>query len=667
MQLTQHQPQPRHLKTTRSLCPVCKTLLTADVIEHGGKVFLNKTCPDHGDYSVLISSDAQWYFHSVGQNNDGPGSDCCGTGCCSPGPAADGSDDDTPLIERASTCIALIEIVTSCNLACPTCYAASPHKPHEIDALPVSEIKSRIDAVIQRKGKLDILQLSGGEPTIHPGFFTILEWALTHDGVGYTLLNTNGVRLDREPEFFDRVAELRERHGRFELYLQFDGNQSDGQQTLRGADLRPLKQRVIQRCREHNIPITLAMTVTDDNYPRLGETVRFALGQPAVRGITFQPEFTSGRTTRDTVPLTINERPAGPVHLNVADLIHGLIDQSDGLLTAKDFTPLPCGDPNCHTVGHLIRREGQAYRVSDFIDFSEYQGFLKNRVNFDIEDLIQCGCESEELGHLLKSLEVGPDDVLRLFIKPFMDAWTYDQDRIDRCCVHVVGEDGQLDSFCRHYALRGAAAGGAGAGGAGAAGQGAGAEAGSGLGEQLGQAGQEAGNSLSDNASDLADRLGDDSGDPEPEPFEAVGFEAEGFAPEAFEPQQADGPDPGDPEGQGLDEPVRAPEPEAQQREDGPVANRAYGDEPTVLGVHSNQGPGLADGAPGSGHAWISVSRNGQTTSYGLWPNGHPLVEQGGQQDGFNGSGTHVRRAWRRRAGLNIRAIISWTPIRSGC
>ncbi|MGO1071036.1 hypothetical protein [Lysobacter sp. CA199] len=46
----------------------------------------------------------------------------------------------------------------------------------------------------------------------------------------------------------------------------------------------------------------------------------------------------------------------------------------------------------------------------------------------------------------------------------------------------------------------------------------------------------------------------------------------------------------------------------------------------TVLGIHTNAGPG-PNGEPAGltdGHAWISVTRNGHTEVYGLWPNDHP-------------------------------------------
>ena len=105
------------------------------------------------------------------------------------------------------------------------------------------------------------------------------------------------------------------------------------------------------------------------------------------------------------------------------------------------------------------------------MDFRQVQDFLRDKVRYTPEDLARCGCESEPLGELLHELETGlrggsgaafqsairnPQSAIasaafRLFIKPFMDAWTWDEDRIDRCCTHVIRPDGKLDSFCRYY------------------------------------------------------------------------------------------------------------------------------------------------------------------------------------------------------------------------
>jgi 7,8-dihydro-6-hydroxymethylpterin dimethyltransferase len=194
-----------------------------------------------------------------------------------------------------------------------------------------------------------------------------------------------------------------------------------------------------------NLPLTLAMTVTPENLSFLWDAIEFGLRWPNVRGISFQPMFTSGR-----VP-TAAGNPQGASRLNTADIIIAAVSQSGCRLRFEDFTPLPCGDPNCATIGYLLKANGQVRSVSDFIDFTQVQDFLQDKVRYKLEDLMKCGCESQPLGELLKKFELNESHTFRLFIKPFMDASTWDEDRIDRCCTHVIRPDGKLDSFCRYY------------------------------------------------------------------------------------------------------------------------------------------------------------------------------------------------------------------------
>ena len=490
------------LKRTTSRCPVCHAARPAEVWRAGSspaKVFLRRTCPEHGEASVCIASDARFYW--LARGNPGNARDGCGGGgarvfssrsseCGSNGspPAApransccsvDGSSvgtlgrnaggrGDGPF-ETLSTCLALIEIVNSCNLSCPTCYADSPlGSAHKVDAVPLADLKRRIQGVVERKGAIEILQLSGGEPTLHPQFFELVEWVQDNPGIDYILLNTNGLRIAHDDAFLAGLERSVGR-GRFQLYLQFDGVQVQGQQALRGADLRATRLRAIERCREIHLPITLAMTVTPANLPFLWATVEFGLQFPHIRGISFQPMFHSGRMAERVL------RPASRVpgtdppgsgwsawfpqtpdarretRLNTADIILAAVEQSRGKLRFEDFTPLPCGDPNCATIGYLLKANGRTHSISDFVDFTRVQDFLRDKVRYRLEDLMKCGCESEPLGQLLKQFEMDESNTVRLFIKPFMDAWTWDQDRIDRCCTHVIRPDGKLDSFCRYY------------------------------------------------------------------------------------------------------------------------------------------------------------------------------------------------------------------------
>ncbi|HEU0009853.1 MAG TPA: radical SAM protein [Verrucomicrobiae bacterium] len=474
------------LKRTTSRCPVCHTACPAEVwrVEGAGggpaQVFLKRTCPSHGEASVCIASDARFYWLAKGNPENARGGACGGSACC----ASDGSAAGTlgrnaagrgaGPFEQLATCLALIEIVNSCNLACPTCYADSPQGAGaEVDAVPLADLQRRIQGVIDRKGGIEILQLSGGEPTLHPQLFELLEWARAHPRIDYVLLNTNGVRLANEPGFAARLGELFAQGG-LQVYLQFDGVQEAGQRWLRGADLRELRQRALDRCAAANVPVTLAMTVTMENLPHLWETIEFGLARPIVHGVTFQPMFGSGRVpsnqfsvisiqssaerrkreSSDAHPLNTEHwklNTSAFARLNTADILLAAVGQSGGRLRFDDFTPLPCGDPNCATIGYLIRHGGRTWPVSDFVDFRRVQGFLQNKVHYTVEDLVRCGCENEPLGELLKGLELKASMTFRLMVKPFMDAYTWDQDRIDRCCTHVIRPDGRLDSFCRYY------------------------------------------------------------------------------------------------------------------------------------------------------------------------------------------------------------------------
>lgn len=452
--------QTERLKTTRTVCSGCQANVAAEVVKRRAgevdEVWLEKACPTCGPTEAKLSSDARFYWLSKGADDEpSPDISGCGSGCgCATAASGEGVGflggnavrplPKTDPIEVMSTCLALIEIVDSCNLACPTCFADSPPGAGEqVKASPLEDIQRRIDGVIERKGPIEILQLSGGEPTLHPKFFELVEWCHAHSGIDYLLVNTNGVRLAGDRNFVERLSEVAE-YGRFQFYLQFDGTGAEADLLLRGADLRAMKERAIARAGEAGLPVTLAMTVVPENLANLWETVRFGLKQEHVRGVAFQPFFGSGRVHE-------LEAEGDGAKLNVADILHALVEQSRGTMGFEDFTPLPCGDPNCATIGYLLKAGDEVRSISDFVDFGTLQGFLADRVRYRLEDLVKCGCESEPLGALLHDLELDERHTFRLFVKPFMDERDWDQDRIDRCCTHVIRPDGKLDSFCRYY------------------------------------------------------------------------------------------------------------------------------------------------------------------------------------------------------------------------
>jgi hypothetical protein len=375
--------------------------------EHDGKVYLERTCPQHGTVVALVSSDRRSYWLRGEVPHPPPAEGAC----CGPGPAH-------------RTCIALLEITEACNLTCPACYAESPSGRH----VPIAELKERLAVFLKERGTLDVLQLSGGEPTVHPEFLEILAHVHASPDVKHVMVNTNGLLLPK------LAADLARLKPRLELYLQMDGFDAKSHVALRGKDLVDEKRRAIAAIVEHDLPTTLVCTVVKGvNDGELAAILDHALAIPTLRGVTFQPATYSGRFTLDATALS---------RTTLADVLEKLEEQTAGRFRRDDFRPLPCSDPNCCSFTFAARPPGgEVVPLTRLIDYDAHVEKLQDRMYFTPPD----------------AGEARPPDAVnslfRVVVKPFMDAHTYDQDRVDECCLHIIRPDGRGVSFCKHNVL----------------------------------------------------------------------------------------------------------------------------------------------------------------------------------------------------------------------
>ena len=425
------------VRKTKSRCNDCGVGVQAEVWRSNDtppRMYMRKYCASCGVTSSRISSDAQFYF--LKQEGDACG---CGPNGCAPSPLGENAKTESQL----HTCTLVVEIVYDCNLACGTCYADSPHaKVRSKEYLPFEKFTAQIESVLAKQETIDIVQLSGGEPTLHPELFEIIAWLDKNSAVKSVLLNTNGVSLTN-PLFVQKLAEVAPK-GRFGVYLQYDGDGAEGQKELRGGDFRSVRQRALTLCLEYELAVALVMTVTHENKFDCKSLIDRALTEEGIRWVVFQPEFISGRNDK----AKLLETP-----VNVADVIHSVA--RGGVMDLGSWMPLPCSDPNCGTVGFLVRMGGMWHPVSKFVDLRNFVPLIANRVNFDVDDtLAGCGCDEYNLGEYLERYGIAPTDIKMVFIKPFMDIRTWDEERIKSCCTHVLTPEGVVDSFCRYYGTR---------------------------------------------------------------------------------------------------------------------------------------------------------------------------------------------------------------------
>ena len=423
------------LKTTTSACPHCLEKVPARVVERDGQVFLQKSCPSHGDGEALLASDAKLYW------NAGPAGGC-GTGC---------------LFNHS--CTLIFEITERCNLSCPTCFAGS--SPHLTWRMPLEEFTAKLDRLLaQGKGDADMVQLSGGEPTIHPDIERMVEICFER-GVQKVYINTNGIRLAQEPDFARRLAAIDAGRDRLQFYLQFDGFDERTYEIIRGAKgLLPVKQRAIRHIMEAGLFALPVMTVTRDvNLDQIGAVVRMVVEHhPRMNTVMLQPAFYAGRY----------DNPRAPQRLTLAEVAHEVARQTGGLFTAEDFGPIPCSHPNCFALAVGLVRNGTVIPVSRYFPrfetweqpgVSEFVSRFRDRMP---QHMLETAADDATLDALLDLLAEGDESVawsdyrnfVLIGIKPFMDANSYDQDRVDRCCVHIVDRSGAPVSLCEYNALR---------------------------------------------------------------------------------------------------------------------------------------------------------------------------------------------------------------------
>jgi len=446
----------RLIKETISICPECLCKIPATVVERNRKVYMLKTCLHHGDYSVLLASDVRHYYVANPNIESSPA--CCGSGQHCGDQVSNHS------------CNLLIEITQSCNLTCPTCYASS--SPQHKTFMTLEKFEETIDGLISMgKGDADLIQLSGGEPTIHPQFFDFIGIALAK-GVQQVYINTNGLYLAK-PGFAKRLAAY---GPRVCVYLQFDGLTSNTHTLLRGRDLGDIKQRAMQACERLGINTIPVMTMVGGiNDHEIGAFLEFAQANTSsVHKVMIQPAMYSGR----------NSNPLQGERLTLAEVIKCIVKQTDGVFSEEDFTPIPCSDPNCFSMAVAIRtatglvpvsrflprykdwaNEGISQLIAAVSDTFDSAGSFSDFLQKVIATTAVANLSDESVDSLLgliASLPAQPglhnsEDWNPLFaigIKPFMDAYTYDQDRIDKCCTHIVSAQGQPISFCEYNAIK---------------------------------------------------------------------------------------------------------------------------------------------------------------------------------------------------------------------
>jgi len=426
-----------------SICSTCYRRVDGKIVFQDGNVYLLKHCPIHGAETVLIADDIDYYRRcreiflkppEMPNHFNTPVKWGCPYDC---GLCTD---------HEQHSCLTLIEVSDFCNLRCPVCYAESGPERKLHRAL--ADIERMLDTVVRNERRPDVVQISGGEPTLHPDFFRILDMARARP-IQHLMVNTNGTRIATDREFARRLADYMPG---FELYLQFDSLEERPLRELRGVDLRSQRQAALERLNELGISTTLVVTLKRGlNDHEVGRIVEYALAQPCVRGVAFQPVQAAGR---------FDGFDPAKDRLTLTEVRRKILEQTS-VFRPEDIIPVPC-HPDSLAMAYALKSGGKVTPLTGMVAPAVLIEGARNTIVFEADGNLQAhlfkafstnhspqsaGATLRELLCCLPKVASAPDidyrNVFRVIIMQFIDAWSFDVRSVKKTCVHIAHPDGK--------------------------------------------------------------------------------------------------------------------------------------------------------------------------------------------------------------------------------
>jgi uncharacterized radical SAM superfamily Fe-S cluster-containing enzyme len=453
-------------------------VVEALILFRDNRVIMRKRCPEHGWFEALVFGDAELYVDIVGFNKPGTLPLEFTT------EVKNGCPHDCGLCpdHKQHACLGLIEVNSACNLDCPMCFADSgTHLAQSGFELTIEQVNFMLDRFVTTEGDPEVVQFSGGEPTLHPRILDFV--ALAQDkGLDYVMINTNGIRIARDDVFLVGLERLKPH-----VYLQFDGFEARTNQILRGdSGVLDDKLRALDRLADADIKVVLVAAIEHGvNEHEVGSIVEFGLKHPAVFGVNFQPAFRAQRHPHAN-PLT---------RVTTPDVLKALERQTNGLFLLSDFVPVPCCMPTCSFVTYALLDGDAVTPITRMLEVDQYLNYLKNRTMPGLHDELlhmlerlwsaSAAVGSERVAsdiqrtlgertndrrgrtrsdqrcpachaHLPLNAHAPRDLARHIFMistRDFMDPWTFDVRNVMKCCIDFLLPDGRMIPFCAYNSV----------------------------------------------------------------------------------------------------------------------------------------------------------------------------------------------------------------------
>ena len=324
-----------YFRTVRGMCRHCRKIAPARVFFHNGQVYQESLCPTCHNSPALIASDKDWYLDNVlsplPDTSPLTGSHAPSKGC---------PHDCGPCQWHASPCqLPVISITNACNLRCPICFTYN--RPDRLFHMPVDRMQETVDKLIEHTGELDLVNITGGEPTLHPQLIEILK-VCKRPEIGRITLNTNGITLAQDPALCKQLSDLG-------VHVVLSYNSTDPATTiaLHGQDITEQKRQAIDTMTKAGLNMTLLhVLVQGINQTALAPILDLMAQRNNILSLTIQTMTYTGQGGG-------HFKNTGHIPVDLAARL--LCDQSQGTLCFDDFVTRPSAHPQCYLICYLLK------------------------------------------------------------------------------------------------------------------------------------------------------------------------------------------------------------------------------------------------------------------------------------------------------------------------
>jgi 7,8-dihydro-6-hydroxymethylpterin dimethyltransferase len=324
-----------YFTTVRGMCRTCRDIVPARVFLREDGVYQQSLCPKCDNEPARIASDRDWYLanviKSMPDRSPLKGSKAARLGC---------PHDCGPCSWHATPCqLPIISITNACNLRCPICFTYN--RNHPVYHMPAQEMAHTVDWIVESSGTVDLINITGGEPTLHPDLSAILRCCRRPE-IGRITMNSNGIILAQDIDMCRMLADL----GVY-VILSFDTLNAESSRRICGADIVDVKKQAIENLSRAGVRMTLLyVMVRGINEAEIGDLLDMMCANDHILGITIQTMTHTGQGGSNWPDRR---------HIPVDEAVAILCSYSKGRLRFSDFITRPSAHPLCYLACYMLK------------------------------------------------------------------------------------------------------------------------------------------------------------------------------------------------------------------------------------------------------------------------------------------------------------------------